>query len=163
MLATTSMRVPSSVTAGSCACARSSLRCVLRSLLRAADARDFFRRRIQAQRAFVAIENDGCAVRNFERGRFDAGERGNAQRTREDRDVRSRAAARRAKPITRVRSSAAVSEGVRSSAMRIVFGGYSGACRVRAGENREHAQTDIAHIVGALGEQSVAQRGEPSA
>ena len=32
-----------------------------------------------------------------------------------------------------------------------------------AGEELEHAQADVAHIVGALGEQFVAQRGEPSA
>ena len=65
------------------------------------------------------------------------------------------------KPTTRVRSSAAVSDGVRSSAMRMVFGGYSGCADVGAGEQREHAQADVAHVVGALREQLVAQRGEP--
>ena len=42
-----------------------------------------------------------------------------------------------------------------------MFGGYSGWLIVGAGENRQHAQADVAQVVRALGEQLIAQPGEP--
>ena len=46
--------------------------------------------------AGVAIEHDARAIREIERARIDAGDRGNAEPAREDRGVRRRAAGRRA-------------------------------------------------------------------
>ena len=91
--------------------------------LRLAQVRHFLPGRIQPQRALAAIEDDGRAIGELERARLDAGERGNSQRAREDRHVRGRAATHRAKPITLPRSIAAVSDGVRSSAMRTALAG----------------------------------------
>ena len=64
------------------------------------------------------------------------------------------------KPITRVRSSAAVSEGVRSSAIENRVRRILGRPFFTPGENPEHAQTDVAQIVRALREQSITQRRE---
>ena len=97
MFARTSTRVPSRVTAGSSACARFSLRrCSARSCA-LADADDFFRRRVQPQRAVVAVEDHDGAVRHVERGRLDTSQRRDAQRSSEDGDVRRGAAASGAK------------------------------------------------------------------
>ena len=98
MLATTSMRVPSSVTAGSmrvsevrpCGAARTTpahVGCAATS----------FGRGVKPQRALVAVENDKRAVRYFECGRLDSGQRGNAERASKDCHVGCRATARRAK------------------------------------------------------------------
>jgi hypothetical protein len=49
---------------------------LLGALLRVADAGDFLRRGMQAQRAFAAIEDHGVPFGNFERGGFDAASAG---------------------------------------------------------------------------------------
>ena len=98
-----------------------------RPRLRAADARDFLGGGGFSRSVPLRHRERRCAVRNFERaGSMPASAGMPSERARM---ATCEVAPPRvvANPITRVRSSAAVSEGVRSSAMRIVFGGYSGA------------------------------------
>ena len=64
------------------------------------------------------------------------------------------------KPTTFVRSSEAVSDGVRSSATRIVPSGMSVFSRRCAGHLLQDALADVAHVRRALGEQLVLQLGE---
>jgi hypothetical protein len=67
------------------------------ALLRLADADNVFRRRVQPQRARIAVENHDRTVRHVERGWLDTSQRRDAQRSGEDGDVRRGAAASRAK------------------------------------------------------------------
>ena len=55
----------------------------------------------------------------------------------------------------------AVSDGVRSSAIRIALAGYSGAFRLIPVRNSQHALANVAQIIGALREQLIAQTCEP--
>jgi Nuclease subunit of the excinuclease complex len=132
---------------------------LLRSLLRAANARDFFRRRIQSQRAFAAIEHNACAIRNFERSRFDAGESGMP-------NERARIAPCEVAPprVWQIPYARAIERGRVGG--REIFGDENCVGRIigrlcfLAGKNPEHAQTDIAQIVCALREQRITQRRE---
>jgi hypothetical protein len=66
----------------------------LRALLRPSDAGHFLRGGVQPQRALVAVEEDSRPTGHLERGRLDARQRRQAQRTGDDRHVRGRASAR---------------------------------------------------------------------
>ena len=99
MFATTSMRVPSERDGRFVRVGEVLLAALLGALLRAGGcARLPPARRCRRSVPFVAVENRRAVPFGIvERRGLDAGERGNAQRTREDRHVRSGAAARRAK------------------------------------------------------------------
>ena len=85
--------------------------------MRAMSAVDGFRRSVP----LVPSRITGVPVRQIERPRIDPGDQRNLERPREDRHVRRRAARRRAQARARcARFSDAVSEGVSSSATRIV-------------------------------------------
>ena len=65
------------------------------------------------------------------------------------------------KPSTCARFSDAVSDGVSSSATRIVFGGTAARLDVDARQLLQHAPADVAQVVCARGEQLVLQAREP--
>ncbi len=129
--------------------------------LAVADALDLVRRRVQLQRAFRPIKDDWSIVRDVQGVRFNPGDRRNTQRTRENSDMRSSAAA----------------HGGETNHCPAFHRGRIGRCEIFGNQNRilrilrrhsrdaseqsEHAQADIAHIVGALREQFVAKGREP--
>ena len=124
------------------------------------DARHFLGRRVQSQRSFGPVENDGCAIGDLEHARLGAGDRGDFKGTGEDGDVRSCAAADRREADDR----AAFHR--RGVGRREILGDEDRTLRIlwrhagHAGEQFEHAAADVANIVGTLGEEFVAQRGE---
>ena len=118
-------------------------------------------RRIQTKGAFAAIQDHWRAVGELESPRLNAGKRGNSQRARQDRHVRGCATTHRRKTH---HLAALHRGGVRWCQ---ILGDENGIGRVGgrfpfdSGEKFQHALADIAQIVGALGEQLVAQTGEP--
>jgi hypothetical protein len=124
------------------------------------DAFDLLGRRIEAQRSFAGVEDNRRAVGELESRGFDAGDRRDIERPCKDGDVRRGAAAHRgeaddATPIHRGGVGRCQIFRDENRTFRI-----GGCLAMHAGEQFEDTPADVAHIVGALRQEFIAQRGK---